>query len=357
MKIMFYISTICNGGAARVMSNLANVLSERGHECTLITTFRAPEEYQLAEGVKRVSFFDQKPTGAWLTKNVAITRMLRKQVKQEKPDLLVSFLAEPNFRAAMATIGTKTKTVLSVRNDPNWEYKGELPTLLAKYLFRRVEGMVFQTTDAQAWFPKCIQQKSRIIFNAVKEDFYTVELSEHPTGIVATGRLSGQKNHPMLVRAYAKIADKVTDDLTVYGAGDSNPLMALAEKLGVADRVHFPGQTMAVKDTIKSAKLYVMSSDFEGMPNALMEAMAMGLPCVSTDCPCGGPKSLFPDNMKHYLTPVGDADALAERMLELIQNDDVRKTHAQRCKHAAMKFTPNIINRQWEDYLNQIVNS
>lgn len=357
MKIMFYISTICNGGAARVMSNLANVLSERGHECTLITTFRAPEEYQLSEGVKRVSFYDQKPTGAWLAKNVAITRTLRKQVNQEKPDLLVSFLAEPNFRAAIATIGTKTKTVLSVRNDPNWEYRGTVPTLLAKYLFRRVDGIVFQTADAQAWFPKCIQQKSRIIFNAVKEDFYDVVLSDRPNGIVATGRLSGQKNHPMLVRAYAKIAGKIADDLTVYGAGDSKPLMALAEEFGVADRVHFPGQTMAVKDTIKSAKLYVMSSDFEGMPNALMEAMAMGLPCVSTDCPCGGPKSLFTENMKHYLTPVGDADAMAERMLELIQNDDVRKTHAQQCKQAAQSFTPGIINRQWEDYLIQIVNS
>lgn len=355
MKIMFYISTICNGGAARVMSNLANVLSERGHECTLITTFRAPEEYQLAEGVKRVSLYDQKPTGAWLSKNVTIIRMLRKQVKQKKPDLLLSFLAEPNFRAAMATIGTKTKTVLSVRNDPNWEYRGTLPTLLAKYLFRRVDGMVFQTADAQAWFPKCIQQKSRIIFNAVKEDFYDVVLSDRPNGIVATGRLSGQKNHPMLVRAYAKIAGKVSDDLTVYGAGDSKPLMALAKEIGVADRVHFPGQTMAVKDTIKSAKLYVMSSDFEGMPNALMEAMAMGLPCVSTDCPCGGPRSLFTEDMKHFLTPVGDADAMADRMLELIQNDDVRKIHSQHCKQAATKFTPEIINQQWDEYLTEIV--
>lgn len=355
MKIMFYISTICNGGAARVMSNLANMLSERGHECTLITTFRAPEEYQLSNAVKRVSFYDQKPTGLWLTKNIAITRVLRKQVKLEKPDILVSFLAEPNFRAAMATIGTKTKTALSVRNDPNWEYKGTLSTLLAKYLFRRVDGMVFQTADAQAWFPKCIQQKSRIIFNAVKEDFYNVKLAEHPTGIVATGRLSRQKNHPMLLRAYAKIADKVTDDLTIYGAGDSAPLKVLAEQLGVGDRVHFPGQTMAVKDALKSAKLYVLSSDFEGMPNALMEAMAMGLPCVSTDCPCGGPKSLFTDIMKNFLTPIGDADVMATRMLELLQNDDVRKVHAHNCKQAAMKFTPDIINRQWEDYLTQII--
>lgn len=356
MKIMFYISTICNGGAARVMSNLANVLSERGHECTLITTFRAPEEYQLAEGVKRVSLYDQKPTGAWLSKNVTIIRMLRKQVKQKKPDLLLSFLAEPNFRAAMATIGTKTKTVLSVRNDPNWEYKGKLPTLLAKYLFRRVDGMVFQTADAQTWFPKCMQQKSRIIFNAVKEEFYNVELPNTKSGIVATGRLTMQKNHKMLIQAYAKIVDKVTDDLTIFGAGDSSALHHLANEYGVADRVHLPGQVSDVKNAIKGAKLYVMSSDFEGMPNALMEAMAMGLPCISTDCPCGGPRSLFTEDMHKYLVPVGDADIMADRMFYLLTNEEEREKHSNMCKYASLVFSPKVINKQWEDYLLSIIN-
>lgn len=357
MKIMFYISTICNGGAARVMSNLANMLSERGHDCTLITTFRTLEEYHLAEGVKRISFYDQKPTGAWLTKNVAITRMLRRQVKQKQPDLLVSFLAEPNFRAAIATIGLKTKTIVSVRNDPNREYRGLLPRLLAKYLFRRVDGIVFQTADAKQWFPVSIQRKGRIIFNAVKEEFYNITLGSKPTGIVATGRLNVQKNHPMLIRAYSKIANKVTDDLIIYGAGDPSELMSLSVDLGVANRVHIPGQTMNVAGALKNAKVYVMSSDFEGMPNALMEAMAMGLPCISTDCPCGGPRSLFTKEMYHFLTKVGDADEMSKRLLELINNPDIRIVHGLHCKQAASSFRPSIINSQWENYLKEIIAS
>ncbi len=355
MKLLFYISTIAGGGAARVMTNLANVLSAKGHDCVLITTFVSEEEYTLEDSVHRVSLFEKKPIDNWLRKNCRITYRLRKYVKELQPDILISFLGEPNFRSVLSTIGTKTKTVLSVRNDPNWEYKGIIPKLFAKYLFRRADGMVFQTADAQAWFPKCIQQKSRIIFNAVKEEFYNVELPDTKSGIVATGRLTMQKNHKMLIQAYANIADKVADDLTIYGAGDSSALLHLANEYGVADRVHLPGQVSDVKNAIKGARLYVMSSDFEGMPNALMEAMAIGLPCISTDCPCGGPKSLFTEDMFHFLTPVGDATTFADRMLELCQDEQTRSEHALKCKAAADAFRPERINKEWEDYLFSII--
>lgn len=356
MKLLFYISTICNGGAARVMSNLANELSLRGHDCTLVTTFRSEEEYTLDVGVKRISFFDKRPVKGFLIKNYEIVKNLRSCILKERPDLLVAFLAEPCFRAAIATVGTNTKTVLSVRNDPNWEFRGPIRHFLAKYLFRRVDGIVFQTTEAQYWFPKSIQEKGKIIFNAVKKDFYKVELPQKQSGIVATGRLSRQKNHPLLIKSYAQIAKDVDDDLTIYGAGDSASLQDLAIKLGVGNRVHFPGQTMDVMNSIKSAKLYVMSSDFEGMPNALMEAMAMGLPCISTDCPCGGPRALFSKEMSHFLTPVGNISILADRMKELLMNKEARDLHGIRCQQAALLFSPDIIYKQWEDYLKEISN-
>lgn len=355
MKIVFYISTIRGGGAARVMTNLANTMANKGHQCILITTFRTSDEYWLDNKVIRYSLYDKEPIGIWLFKNFGIIKKLRNLVKSERPDILISFLAEPNFRVSLSTIGIKVKTILSVRNDPNREYCGKLRTLLAKSLFRRADGVVFQTEEAKAWFPKSIQDRSRIIFNAVKEDFYEVKLPEERNGIVATGRLSRQKNHALLIWAYAKIVDKTEDDLTIYGAGDASQLQDLAQNLGIASRVHLPGQTMDVKNAIKHAKLYVMSSDFEGMPNALMEAMAMGLPCVSTDCPCGGPRALFKTNMHHFLTPVGDVDALANRMLELLNDPMLRKEHCLRCKDAAKNFTPEIIYRQWEEYLLSVI--
>lgn len=354
MKLLFYISTISNGGAARVMTNIANYLSQKGHDCTLVTTFRAGEEYALDYKVKRISFFKEKPLGNPLWKNCRVVKKLRELVVKDKPDLLVSFLAEPCFRAAIATIGTSTKTVISVRNDPNWEFKGVIRKLLAKYLFRRAEGIIFQTQDAKKWFPKCIQDKGCIILNSVKKEFYEVKLPENRSGIVATGRLSKQKNHSLLIKAFAKIANKINDNLTIYGAGDAEQLKKLAASLGVGDRVFLPGQTMDVINTIKGAKLYVMSSDFEGMPNALMEAMAMGLPCISTDCPCGGPRTLYTSEMSYFLTPVGDVDVLSERMLEILSNKIILDEHGKRCKDAAKAFMPEVINKEWENYLLKV---
>ena len=354
MKILFYISTICNGGAARVMSNIANDLSAKGHNCILATTFQVDEEYALADKVKRVSFYNEKPSGNWLSNNYRIVMQLRELIVKNKPDILVSFLAEPCFRAAIATICTNTKTVLSVRNDPNWEFRGTIRTFLAKSLFRRADGIVFQTEDAKAWFPKCIQDKGCIILNSVKNDFYEVQLPEKRMGIVATGRISKQKNHSLLITAFAKIANQINDNLTIYGAGDTAQLQELADSLGVGDRVFLPGQTMDVINTIKNAKLYVMSSDFEGMPNALMEAMAMGLPCISTDCPCGGPKALFSSEMAHFLTPVHDVDTLADRMIEILSNQTMLIQHGKRCKEAAKAFAPEVINKEWEKYLLKV---
>lgn len=354
MKILFYISTICNGGAARVMSNIANELSAKGHDCTLATTFRSDEEYKLTDAVKRVFFYNEKPTGNWISKNYGIMKKLRRQIFIDKPDLLVAFLAEPCFRAAVATIHTNTKTIISVRNDPNWEFKGVLRTFLAKYLFRRVDGIVFQTEDAKLWFPKPIQEKGCVIFNSVKKDFYEVELPDRRSGIVATGRISKQKNHALLIKAFAKISNLIDDDLTIYGAGNPNQLRVQAKQLGIENRVHLPGQTRDVINTIKNARLYVMSSDFEGMPNALMEAMAMGLPCISTDCPCGGPRALFSKEMSRYLTPVGNVDVMSERMLEILSDNKKNDEHSKRCKDAAKVFMPEVINKEWEDFLQKV---
>ncbi len=347
MKLHFYINSVSNGGAERVMCNLATEMSERGHDCTLTTTFRSAWEYETGKKVKRFSLFQERPKSFFL-RNVGTIFKLRALLKKSKPDLLVTFMCEPNFRGIVATRGLPVKSVISVRNAPEFEYGNSLLRFLAKTWFRLAHFTIFQTSEAQCWFPLSIRKKSAIIFNPVAKIFYETPRRSAPQGIVTMGRLTAQKNHALLIRAFAKIADKIPDDLSIYGNGNSEPLKVLAKAVGVGARVRFPGRSSDVPEILSGARLFVLSSDFEGMPNALMEAMAVGVPCISTDCPCGGPKMLFPKTAGQFLVPVNDDAILAEKMLQVLTNSETEKRLADECKKAAAAFESSKIFNAWE---------
>lgn len=353
MKILFYINAIHHGGAERVICNLATQFSEHGEDCILTTSFRDNWEYPFGEKVRRIALFESQLNYGFLRRNISLIRKLRKILKTEKPDVVVSFMAEPNFRTLIAARGLNVKTIVSVRNDPNKEYPNFIYRFLAKHLYKKADGIVFQTEDAQKWFPKSIQKKSKIIFNQVDEVFYNTIYNGERHDIVTTGRLVAQKNHKMLIRAFAAIADKISDNLIIYGEGDlRGELESLIAELHLENRVFLPGSVKNVADTIKSAKLFVLSSDYEGMPNSLMEAMALGIPCISTDCPCGGPRMLFGDDLKEYLVPLQQKSALSDLMfkvVKLIEAGDSRINSAMR-DHAVL-FMPNRVYQEWHEFL------
>ena len=355
MKIMFYINSIRHGGAERVMSNLATVLSENENECILVTSFRGDNEYSLGDQVRRIALFEEKLHYNFLKRNAVLIGSLRKLLKDEKPDLLISFMAEPNFRAIFASIGMKNKTLISVRNDPCKEYSNAVTRVLAKVLFRFADGIVFQTEDAKKWFPKAIQKKSKIIFNQVDEAFYHTVYDGERRDVVTTGRFVPQKNHKMLINAFASISKQVKDNLIIYGEGElRNELETLISNLHMEDRIFLPGVIKNVPDKIKSAKLFVLSSDYEGMPNSLMEAMALGLPCISTDCPCGGPRELFGEALSEQLVPVGNESELANAILKVLY--EPKKELEVEIRERAQFFFPARVYMEWVNYIRTVVN-
>lgn len=356
MKIMFYINAIHHGGAERVMCNLATQFSERGYDCVLLTSFRDSWEYGHGARVRRKTLFESKPKGNFIARNLSLTRALRQELKREKPDVLVSFMAEPNFRAIIASMGLKNKVVISVRNDPNREYSNLFTRVLAKTLFRLADGVVFQTEDAKKWFPKSIQKKSKIIFNQVDEVFYNTKYEGERHDVVTTGRLVPQKNHKLLICAFADIADQVPDNLIIYGEGElRSELEALIAELHMENRIFLPGGIKNVADTIKSAKLFVLSSDYEGMPNSLMEAMALGIPCISTDCPCGGPRMLLCENAEYCLTRINDCKQLSIKIYKLLTDLEQLAFNQKYMQQRALLFLPGEVYRIWELYVNKII--
>lgn len=357
---MFYINAIHDGGAERVMINLTKYFSEAGYDTVLVTSFRDKWEYTVPEHVKRLSLENTEIKQSRWRRNLSRIYKLRQLCKKEKPDILVSFMAEPNFRALLATIGLPTKNLVSVRNDPEVEYGGKIGRLIGKYLLPLADGCVFQTEEAKKWFPQKLQSKSRIIYNSVKEDFYHIQRKPNKGEIVTCGRLEKQKNHALLIQAFAKIAREFPyATLKIYGEGSlKEQLQQQINELHLQGRAFLMGATDHVEEALKSADLFVLSSDFEGMPNALMEAMAAGVPCISTDCPSGGPKELFGDEMAVYLTSINNSSELAKRLNAFYcLNESERAQVGKKIKKRSKLFMPDLVNLAWFEYVENLTNS
>ena len=355
-RLMFYINTLGTGGAERVMTQLANRFSAEQYEVMLAVSFPVAEEYSLTDRVKKVYLEEEKLEQSRLMRNITRIRKLRALCKDFKPDVLIAFMAEPNFRAILATIGLPVKTVVSVRNDPKREYAGKVGRFVGKYLLPMADGCVFQTEQAKAWFPKRLQKKSTIIMNAVAESFFEIK-REDPKDIVAIGRLSKQKNHDMLIRAFAKITDKhPKENLQLYGKGDlEEHLRQLISELGLENRVFLKGATDNVPLVLKNAGIFVLPSDYEGMPNALLEAMAAGVPSISTDCPCGSPAMLIRQEENGLLVPVGGENAMADAMDRLLADVSFANALGKMAKTDAEMYRPENVFKLWRQYVESLL--
>ena len=353
MKIAFYINDINGGGAERVMVNLANYLSETGRKVLFVTSYRTANEYKLSSNVKRLSIENIQISQSRFKRNLSRILALRKICENEKPNVLVTFMAEPNFRGIIATLGLPVKMIVSVRNDPNREYAGRIGKIVGKWLLPLADGCVFQTKEAQEWFPKRLQRKSTIIFNAVKEEFFHIERKPVLGEIVTCGRLTSQKNHKLLIDAFAEVVkEHPYAKLKIYGEGSlRDVLQEQINKLGLQDNAFLMGATNDVAKALQTADLFVLSSDYEGMPNALMEAMAAGVPCISTDCPCGGPKELFQELLYKQLTYIKDKNSMVEKInLFLSMDIDEKIKLSNKTKELAESFSSEKINSFWEKY-------
>ena len=351
-KIVFYINNLENGGAQRVLVNLANTFADRGYECVFVNSYKNKVYYKLSDKVRYITLCDSRIIG-FVRRNFKYTTALRALLKAEKPEILLSFMPEPNFRAIIACRGLKTKVIISERCYPGAIYKNFFRRFFAKTLYKKADGIVFQTKEAMEWFSTAVRKKSTVIFNKVAESFFSAKYEGEREDVFTAGRLTGQKNHALLIKAFARISDKVKDDLYIYGEGPMREkLESLVDELGLKNRVFLPGSTDKIIEEAKSKKLFVMSSDFEGLPNALMEAMTLGIPCVSTDCSGGGARALITDKEDGIIVPIGDEKALADAMLKVLSDGEFAERLGKNAKEKAKRlFAPDVVFNEWKEFL------
>lgn len=359
-KLMFYIDSMQMGGANRVMANLTSYFSKIGVKVVLVNDIRTkPEkkEYEIETKVKRV-FLDDKIDNEnnKIIKNLKRIQRLRRVMQDEKPDAVISFMGPPNERMVVATLGLKVKTIVSVRSDPYMEYGRGIRRVVANILFSIANGCVFQTDEAARYFRRRIVKKSRIIFNPINPKFYQVEHKKENGHIIVVGRLQHMKNPELILNAFAKIEKKYPwCELDFFGTGDlEKSLVEKVKRYGLVGRVNFKGLAMNIEEELARASVFVLCSDYEGMPNALMEAMAVGLPVISTDCPCGGPRMLILNPDQGLLVPCNDIESMVRALEKVLENKELRQKMSVESRKRARQFHPDIVYKEWEMYIESL---
>lgn len=367
-KILFHLNSLGMGGAERVVTLLSQYFVRGGYDVTITTLWQAEAEYQISDGIKRIDLGElsakkKEVKGRGL---LALRRftLLRKTIKKECPDVVVSFCAKANFRSAVSMTGMKIPLVVSVRNNPERDY---IPhKVLTKWMEKKASGCVFQTQEAKSFFSPSFQGKSCIIWNPVDEKYLStgqrVEKKEQTQVkyIVTVGRLSRQKNQMLLLKAFRRVKDQFPHTrVRIYGEesepGIREEMKAFLVKNNMEDRVEFMGHSDGLEKELPKAELFVLSSDYEGMPNALIEAMVLGLPVISTDCPCGGAAMLIENNISGILVPVGNEEKLANALERLLADRQWAGLIGQNARRVADLVRPQKIYEEWKMYLDGFV--
>lgn len=358
-KIILFISSLQKGGSERVMVNLAEYFLEQNYDVILVTQYKREKEYCISSKIHRVySEPDESMLCHGRIRNFCVRfRTLRNLWKTYKPDVILSFLGKNNLMAVVAAAFLPIKVAVSVRGEPTMEYEGKLMQFIAKTVFRFADGVILQTEQAGQFFPKVVRRKSVILPNPLNPQFTQRKVcADREDLIVAAGRLDENKNHTMLIHAFGKIADEYpTVKLIIYGEGELRTKleMLIAEK-GLTDRISMPGNVNDIADRIGKARIFTLTSNTEGMPNSIMEAMALGIPVIATDCPCGGPAALIEQGVNGLLVPVGDAFALADAFRRIFEDREFEQKLRENARRITKTLAPEHVNKQWEDYLNQL---
>ena len=350
-KIVIVTRNMLGGGAERVIAQLSNYFVGCGKKCSIITIDTSEIFYQLDPGIT-VNAIGKKSSNKLLDK-ISRYRLVRRMVQQEAPDLVLSFPEEIGIYVLVALFGTGIPVYVSERNNPWVMPDAKVTRILRKLMYPFAKGIVFQTEMAKSFFPESIQKKGIVLANPIEAD----RIPGQHTGdrekiIVAAGRLFHQKNFPLLLSAFSQFSSGHPEyRLRIYGEGYLlEELKALCHEHNIHNKVEFPGKSNVLLEKMNPCAMFVLSSDYEGMPNVLLEAMCMGMPVVSTDCPSGGPRELIEDGVNGLLTPVGDEKALAEAM-EKMADPIYAKTLADNALKLREKLTSPEIFVNWYRYL------
>ena len=348
MKIAFFIGHMGHGGAERVISLLANDYCRRGWDTNIVMLLSNDLAQKLEPGVKLVDM--SQGGGSYLRRAPRWIKEIRGYLKRERPDCVVSFIGRINALVLTSALGMKIPIVVSERNDPRHDGRGKGMLAYCDALYKTARTVVFQTKAEEECFSDAVRAKGVIIPNPVSVEG---AVRREPEGfhVVTAGRLARQKNHKMLMDAMARVCAEIPEaKCTIYGEGElRQELEEYVREMGLENTVSLPGHALDIHEKIADASAFVLTSEYEGLPNALIEAMMLGIPCVTTDYP--GAEEVMKEGATGLIVPRGDAKALAEKLILLARDREMGKNLGENARLDSMKYrTENVID-QWRQII------
>lgn len=355
MKITFLCHGAGNGGAERVITTLASEFSKKGYMVQLVTTNEANNDYKIDTRINRDIVLSNKHN--ILLRSVDRVVQLRNCIKAFNPECIISFSSIPNMQAVVATLGLNCKVIISERTDPSRYPASLIGKGLRRMLYPLSDKIVFQTNEAKEYFPEHIKRKSNIIPNPIRNDLPEPNLAVSEKRIIGIGSLGEQKNWAMSLEA-CKIFFEVYPEYTfdIFGEGPyRQELQKIIDKNEILrNRVHLRGFSVNVMEELIKSKMYISSSNYEGISNAMLEALATGIPTICTDCPVGGARENIINGVNGILISVGDSKALSEAMKSVAADEELCKKLSS--NSVVIRETLNLdrIVQMWENEVKEI---
>ncbi len=320
-KYMFVTRTLTGGGAERFIATFSSYLADLGHEVYVVSYEKSPNDYELSGNVNAIYLKERKEN---LYRKLMRIVDLRRIIIKHKPDVVIPFINTVMFCARLATLLTPSKLVFTVRVSP-WHRGGSgVSMFLEDLVSRHSDAIMVQTKEQGEFFAERYQNKIFVVPNPVNQKFVNTQKETYRdkiTRLTMAGRLDRQKNYPLAIRCFSELHAQYPDlKLEIYGdGGEYDNLRKLINDVQLGNSCRLMGRCDHIERVLADTDLFLMSSDYEGMPNALMEAMTVGVPCISSDCRTG-PKDLIIPGETGMLFETGDQDGLRDAVRLLIED-------------------------------------
>lgn len=350
-QIVFVTISMRGGGTERVISILANDYVKKGKNVEILMIADDTVEYELDDRVKLHSIVGT--TGGSLLGRITRIRKMRKFFQEHSQYRVISMGTVANMFTMVAMLGLKADIVISERNDPNrLNHKPIKPLIrtIRNILYRRANKLVLQTEDVKQCFPKDIAENAVVICNPLNLDMPEAgDFKKREKSIITAGRLTRQKNHKLLIDAFERFHKKHPEYvLKIFGTGElQKEIASYIRDKNMGKCAYLCGFTSDLYGELCKGGMYVSSSDWEGISNSLIEALAMGIPTIATDCPVGGSRMCIKDGMNGILVPIADVESLERAMSHVAEDVSFAEKIAANAVRVRTDFSVEKIGQEW----------